>query len=92
MRRVPVRTGAVVLGGDYQGLGIVRSLGRHGIPSVIVDDETSIARTSRYAMGSVRVETLRDDDSVLRALTLAGPATGSTAGFSFRPGMRRSRR
>jgi len=23
--------GAVVLGGDYQGLGIVRSLGRHGI-------------------------------------------------------------
>ena len=71
MRRVPVRTGAVVFGGDYQGLGIVRSLGRHGIPSVIVDDETSIARTSRYAMGSVRVETLRDDDSVLRALTLA---------------------
>ena len=38
-----------------QGLGIVRSLGRHGIPSVIVDDETSIARTSRFAAGTVRV-------------------------------------
>jgi hypothetical protein len=24
--------GAVVVGGDFQGLGIVRSLGRHGVP------------------------------------------------------------
>ena len=31
--------GAVVVGGDYQGLGIVRSLGRRGIPVCIVDDE-----------------------------------------------------
>ena len=71
MRQVPARTGAVVIGGDYQGLGIVRSLGRHGIPSVVVDDETSIARTSRYAAGSIRVDSLRDDDAVLRALTVA---------------------
>jgi predicted ATP-grasp superfamily ATP-dependent carboligase len=71
MRRVPAGAGAVVIGGDYQGLGIVRSLGRHRIPSVIIDDEASIARTSRYAAGSVRVETLRDDRSVLHALTLA---------------------
>jgi D-aspartate ligase len=71
MRQVPGRTGAVVIGGDYQGLGIVRSLGRHGIPSVVLDDETSIARTSRYAAGSIRVDSLRDDDAVLRALTVA---------------------
>jgi D-aspartate ligase len=71
MRQVPGRTGAVIIGGDYQGLGIVRSLGRHGIPSVVVDDETSIARTSRYAAGSIRVDSLRDDDAVLRALTVA---------------------
>jgi glycerol-3-phosphate dehydrogenase len=31
--------GAVVIGGDYQGLGIVRSLGRRGIPICILDDE-----------------------------------------------------
>jgi D-aspartate ligase len=71
MRQVPGRTGAVIIGGDYQGLGIVRSLGRHGIPSVVLDDETSIARTSRYAAGSIRVDSLRDDDAVLRALTVA---------------------
>jgi len=33
-----------VIGGDYQGLGIVRSLGRQGIPVCVVDDEYSISR------------------------------------------------
>jgi D-aspartate ligase len=71
VRRVPAGPGAIVLGGDYQGLGIVRSLGRHRIPSVIVDDERSIAGASRFAAAAVRVPSLRDDDDVLRALTLA---------------------
>jgi D-aspartate ligase len=53
--------GALVVGGDYQGLGIVRSLGRHGIPTCVIDDEHSIGRFSRYATYSQRVEDLRDD-------------------------------
>ena len=52
--------GAVVIGGDYQGLGIVRSLGRHGVPVCVVDDEHSIARFSRYATYSVGTASLRD--------------------------------
>ena len=52
--------GAVVIGGDYQGLGIVRSLGRRGIPVCIIDDEYSIARFSRYAQRAIRVRELRD--------------------------------
>ena len=40
--------GGVVLGGDSQGLGIARSLGRHGIPVCVIDDETSISRASRF--------------------------------------------
>lgn len=71
MRRRPPGPGAVVLGGDYQGLGIVRSLGRHGIPTLVVDDERSIARASRYAWGSVRVPSLREDADVLAALAIA---------------------
>ncbi|TMQ31217.1 MAG: ATP-grasp domain-containing protein [Nitrospirae bacterium] len=47
-------------GGDYQGLGIVRSLGRHGVPVCVVDDEHSIARFSRYATYSVGTASLRD--------------------------------
>ena len=63
--------GAVILGGDYQGLGIVRSLGRRGIPTCIVDDEHSIARFSRYAGRSVKFPDLKDErDTVNRLLHL----------------------
>jgi D-aspartate ligase len=53
--------GAIVVGGDYQGLGIVRSLGRQGIPVCIVDDELSISRYSRYSTQFVKVADLRDE-------------------------------
>jgi len=50
--------GVVVIGGDYQGLGIVRSLGRHGIPVRVIDDERSIACYSRYTTVAQRVPSL----------------------------------
>ena len=55
------RPGAIVVGGDYQGLGIVRSLGRHGVPVCVIDDEHSIARFSRYTTHAVRTASLRDE-------------------------------
>lgn len=63
--RVP---GAVVLGGDYQGLGIVRSLGRHGIPVCVIDDEYSISRFSKYCLHSVKVSSLRTHDEIIGSL------------------------
>lgn len=66
--------GAVVIGGDYQGLGIVRSLGRHGVPVCIVDDEHSIARFSRHATMSVRVPNLRDENAAIASLMELGQA------------------
>lgn len=62
------RPGAVVIGGDYQGLGIVRSLGRRGVDVVVIDDESSISRHSRYVSGSFRVADLRDDEQTVDAL------------------------
>lgn len=47
--------GAVVIGGDYQGLGIVRSLGHHGVPVVLIDDEVSISRFSKYTSYSLKI-------------------------------------
>ncbi len=41
--------GAVVLGGNYRALGIVRSLGRHGVPVWVLTDEHTLAAYSRYA-------------------------------------------
>jgi predicted ATP-grasp superfamily ATP-dependent carboligase len=64
--------GAVVIGGDYQGLGIVRSLGRRGVDVVVLDDERSISRRSRYATAYVRVGELRDEEDTVRALLEAG--------------------
>jgi D-aspartate ligase len=64
--------GAVVVGGDYQGLGIVRSLGRHGVPTCVVDDEYSIARFSRYVTHAVRVRDLRDERRTVETLLAVG--------------------
>ena len=64
--------GAVVIGGDYQGLGIVRSLGRMGVPVCVIDDEHSISRFSRYATHSVRVPDLRQEERTVEALLRVG--------------------
>jgi predicted ATP-grasp superfamily ATP-dependent carboligase len=66
--RHPGQPGAVVIGGDYQGLGIVRSLGRRGVRVLIVDDERSIGRHSRYATAAVHVPDLRDEERVVETL------------------------
>lgn len=62
----------VVVGGDYQGLGIARSLGRRGLPVVVLDDEISIARASRYVSRFRRVPDLLDPEAALQALVDLG--------------------
>src|SRR3989449_71294 len=53
--------GALVTGADYRGLGIVRSLGRRGIPVwVLKQDEHLVGSVSRYACRSLRYP-LEDD-------------------------------
>jgi D-aspartate ligase len=68
--------GAVIIGGDHQGLGIARSLGQHGIPVCVVDDETCIARASRFVKHVVRVRDLHADSSLLVALEAARQRLG----------------
>lgn len=64
--------GALVAGGDYQGLGIVRSLGRRGVPVYVIDDEPSISRFSRYTARALRVPDLRDHSHVVEHVLDAG--------------------
>jgi predicted ATP-grasp superfamily ATP-dependent carboligase len=61
----------VVIGGGCQGLGIARSLGRHGIPACLIDDEISVARASRFVQDVIRVPDLRTEQALLDALALA---------------------
>lgn len=68
--------GAVVIGGDYQGLGIVRSLGRRGIPICVIDDEQSIGRFSRYTSHWVKVRDLRNPQRTVETLMATGRRLG----------------
>jgi len=68
----------VVIGGDYQGLGIVRSLGRQGVPVCVVDDEHSLSRFSKYTTNFVRVADLRDERKTVDVLLDIGKRLGLT--------------
>jgi D-aspartate ligase len=70
------RVGALIVGGDYQGLGIMRSLGRYGIPCVVIDDEYSIGSFSRYANHSVHFKNLREPEVVVQAVLSTGKRFG----------------
>jgi predicted ATP-grasp superfamily ATP-dependent carboligase len=48
------KPGAVITGGDFQGLGVVRTLGRKGIPVLLLDSDHCIARYSRFKEKFIR--------------------------------------
>jgi D-aspartate ligase len=68
--------GALVIGGDFQGLGIVRSLGRRGVPVCVIDDELSISRYSRYTTHSVAVRSVRQESETIDAIIRTGRRLG----------------
>ena len=74
--RLTEHVGAVVVGGDYQGLGIVRSLGRRGIPVFVVDDEPSLSRFSKYTTKFLREPGLRDERKTIDSLLEIGKRFG----------------
>jgi D-aspartate ligase len=48
--------GAIVIGGDYRGLGLARSLGRRGVPVwVLWEQEERLATASRYVRRSIGI-------------------------------------
>jgi D-aspartate ligase len=60
--------GAIVVGGDYQGLGVLRSLRRRGIDVLVLDDRPSICRWSRYATRCLTVPDLSAEKATVRTL------------------------
>jgi len=70
------QVGAVIVGGDYQGLGIARSLGRRGVPICVVDDEFSISQFSRYCTHFVKVARLREERPTVDYLLEMGSRLG----------------
>jgi D-aspartate ligase len=64
--------GALVIGGDHTGLGVLRSLGQHGIPVCVVDDQFSVSFFSHYKSHFVRVKNLRDEQKTVEAVLEVG--------------------
>lgn len=60
--------GAVIIGGDFQGLGILRSLGARGVPIHLLDSELSIGRFSRYGKKFERCPRADQEDSLIEFL------------------------
>lgn len=65
-----------MVGGDYQGLGIVRSLGRRGVPVCVIDDEMSISRFSKYCTHFVKLADLRRGREAVKAVIEVGERLG----------------
>jgi D-aspartate ligase len=66
--------GALVIGGDYRALGIVRSLGRHGIEVWVIHGNDRIACTSRYARRRIPAASGSEAEQVGQLVGLAEEA------------------
>lgn len=75
--------GALVMGADYRGLGIVRSLGRRGIPVWVLRGEHGVAATSRYARYTAAWT--GDDDQVRLAQLMRLGEEHSLDGWALYP-------
>jgi predicted ATP-grasp superfamily ATP-dependent carboligase len=60
--------GAVITGGDFMALGVIRSLGRKGIRVHVLDHELSIGRFSRYCRSYTVAPTPRQEKEYLSFL------------------------
>lgn len=63
--------GAVVVGGDYRALTVVRSLGRRGIPVWVLPEQQRIATKSRYAVRSIQLPNVDEKRQVAFILAVA---------------------
>jgi len=62
------KVGAVIIGGHFQGLGVLRSLARRKIPTYLLDHELCIGRFSRYPKRFVRCPNVRQEATLLEFL------------------------
>jgi D-aspartate ligase len=64
--------GAVLLGSDFKALGVARSLGRRGIPSVVIDNTPRSAWFSRYVVRRCRWQGQMEGEAFLSFLLQLG--------------------
>jgi predicted ATP-grasp superfamily ATP-dependent carboligase len=63
------KIGAVIIGGHFQGLGILRSLARRNVPTYLLDHELCIGRFSRYSQKFIKCPSAEQESILLKFLT-----------------------
>ena len=62
------KIGVVITGGDFQGLGVLRTLARKGIPIILLDSDHNIGRYSKFKKKFIKSPHPSDTESYLRFL------------------------
>jgi predicted ATP-grasp superfamily ATP-dependent carboligase len=62
------KVGAVVTGGDFQGLGVLRTLAKKDIPILLLDSQYCIGRYSRFGKRFLKSPHPSDTESYLNFL------------------------
>lgn len=57
--------GAIIIGGHFQGLGVIRALAQKGIRTVLIDHEPSLSRFSRYIEHYFKSPKITDEENYL---------------------------
>lgn len=73
------KPGAVILGGDIVGLGVIRSLWQEGIASILLDHELCIGRFSNQKKAFFKCPDYKEEDKLakfLENLTIIMPVKG----------------
>ncbi len=60
------KPGAIVIGGHFQGLGVVRALSTRGVPVVLLDHEFSTARFSKHVKRFIKSPSVQDGEQFFR--------------------------
>lgn len=66
------KTGVLITGGDFQALGAIRTLGKKGLPVIVLEDEYSISRFSRYSQAVLRTPSISHKEKYLEYLIALG--------------------
>jgi predicted ATP-grasp superfamily ATP-dependent carboligase len=68
MKKDTANTGAVIIGGHFQGLGVLRSLARREVPVYLLDQGLCIGRFSRYVKRFLKCPDVRQEALFLEFL------------------------
>jgi predicted ATP-grasp superfamily ATP-dependent carboligase len=70
--KIKEKVGVLITGGDFQALAAIRTLGKKGIPVIVLEDEYSISRFSKYTKSIISSPPIEDKEKYVEYLYKLG--------------------